>query len=102
VAGQAGFARAGLADQDGGEVVVEPEEVKRQGDQLKVNVSKNRESRLGLGVVLEHVLGARGVKDQIEEKAAQIALGSPTRRARAVVAYRTGRSLTSGSHKIAS
>jgi hypothetical protein len=90
VAGQTSFARAGLADQGGGEVVVDPEEVKRQGDQLKVNVSKNRESRLGLGVVLEHVLGVGGVKDRIEEQAVQIAVASLSRRARVVVAYRTG------------
>jgi hypothetical protein len=50
-------------------VVVDPEEVKRQSDQLKVTVSNDRESRLGLGVVLEHVLGVGGVKDRIEEEA---------------------------------
>ena len=95
------FARAGLVDQVE-EAVIDPEEVWRQGDQLKVNVSNDRASRLGLRVVLGHVLVVGGVKDQIEEKAAQIAVGSSTRRARAVVAYRTGRSLTSGSYHIRS
>lgn len=83
-------------------MVVDPEEVKRQGDQLKVNVSNDRESRLGMGVVLEHVLAVGGVKDRIEEEAVQIAVGSLARRARVVVAYRTGFSVTSGSHNFAS
>jgi hypothetical protein len=83
-------------------VVVDLEEVKRQSDQLKVTVSNDRESRLGLGVVLERVLGVGGVKDRIEEEAVQLAVGSLARGARAVVAYRTGVSVTSGSHNIAS
>jgi hypothetical protein len=42
------------------------------------------------------------VKDRIEEEAVQIAVGSLARRARVVVAYRTGFSVTSVSHNIAS
>ena len=47
--------RASLVDQVE-KAVLDPEGVWRQGDQLRVNVSNDRASRLGLRVVLGHVL----------------------------------------------